>query len=742
MLKSKNQILQRSANWIFRYRYVVIIAWIVLLLVMLPVAPRAQERLVAGGFTGEGYPSDQARKILQEQFDISGANIILIITHPTLDPYAPEFISHLDDVLAPIREHPNVANTITHLDDPTLISKSGDSIVADIQIDLNLEQSLKVLNEISELLEPGPFTIVMTGAPPLYRDIVLASGEDARRSEIVAFPLATITLIIVFGTIIAAFMPVIVGGVAVATGLGVVFYISGIRDMSILSFNIITLLGIGMGIDYSLFYVNRFREELSSGASIPDALAQAHSKAGIAIIFSGITSMICLAGLLLFGLNALDSVGIGAVIVILVALLSALTLMPALLAVIGDRINRIRIIPKRQSQTSIFWRPVAQLVMQRPLLVLIPAVGTLLILTFPIKDLQLGTVDGRVLPQRFESRRGFDTLQQEFDWNITTELIVLYLFEGDPFDEDNLRDLYTFGKALENIDKVEDVASFVNLRPTLTLEDYKNLYQHPEAIYDAETLRILNETLREGAAIFSVSSSLHPFSRKARNLVGHIRSFNTKPEQRILVDGGAASLKDLIDSLYGRLPYVIALAVILTFLAMMLLFRSVLIPLKAVILNALSISASYGALVWVFQQGNLSSILNFQPLGIIDTTMPIVLFAVIFGLSMDYEIFLLSRVREAHRNGASNRESVISGLQRSGMIITGAGAILIVVGASFVLADVITVKATGFGLALAIFIDVTIVRILIAPALMSLFGPWNWWLPKWLDRALPKIEAE
>ncbi len=706
---------------------------------MLPVAPKAQDRLVAGGFTDDDYPSAEAYRILQQRFELGGSGIVLIVSHSEWSPYSAEFITELTRTIEPIIEHPIVERVETHLDDPNLVAESGNLVMVEIVMSLDLEESLEVLDEISNLIDPGELSVLTTGGPSLYRDIVVASGADLRRSETVAFPLATLTLLIVFGTLVAAIMPVVVGGVAVAIGLGAVFYLAGWRDMSVLSFNVITLLGIGMGIDYSLFYVSRFREELSEGMTVEHALASSHSRAGLAILFSGLTSVIGLAGLLLFDLQVFDSVGIGAVLVISVALLSAITLMPAILGVIGHRVNRLQISPARRISDG-FWRPVAGRVMRRPMLVLVPTIGFLALLTLPIKDLHLGSVDGSILPAKYESRRGYDLLRAEFGWDIRTELLAVLTFEGDPLLDDNLSRLYAFGRRLEGLDNVERVTSVVNLRPSLGLEDYKNLYRHPESIYDGATLRLLNESLRDGAAIFSVSSPVYPFSPQAREIVSAIRELDTSADYRVHVAGAAASLKDQIDSLYGRLPFIAAGAMLLTFLSLMYLFRSIVIPLKAVILNVLSISASYGALVWVFQEGNLSGVLMFDPLETIPATIPIILLAVLFGLSMDYEIFLISRVREAYLETGSNRESVMTGLQKSGMIITGAGAILVVVGASFVLADVVTVKIVGLGLALAVFIDVTIVRILIAPALMSLFGRWNWWLPSWLDRRLPRSE--
>ncbi len=734
-------MLAKSGRWIYRHRYLVVVVWGIALLAMLPVAPRAQERLLSGGFSNEDFPSAQASKLLNERFDRDPISLLFIVGHERYRPYSPEFDRETLRLIEQIESDPNVSHVRSYLTEPGMLSDDGELGLIDVGLDLAIEDSLVVLDEVSGRIDQIDLDVVMTGAPPLYRDIVIASGEDFRRGELVAFPLAVVTLLIVFGTIVAAVMPAAVGGVAVAVGLGVVYYVADVRDMSVLSFNIITLLGIGMGIDYSLFYVNRFREELARGLSVADAIAETHTRAGSAILFSGVTSVIGLASLLLFDLTVLDSVGIGAVIVIAVALVSAQTLMPAVLSIVGHRINRFPVLSfARFGDGS--WLKMADGVMRRPLLFLIPTVVILISLAIPFKDIQPGTADATILPQTYESRRGFDLLRNEFGWDISTELIVAYTFNGDPFSDENLAKLYAFGQALEDIAHVDNVSSIVNLRPTLGIDDYRHLYRHPEAIYDGTTLRLLNESVREGIVLFYVSADIHPFSAEARGLVDEVRAFDSRDISNVHVDGGAAYTNDLVRSLYGRFPIIVIIVISLTFISLMLLFRSIVIPLKAVVLNTLSILASFGALVWVFQQGNLSGLFNFEPMGVIEATTPIVLFAILFGLSMDYEIFLLSRIREAYLDTGNNRESVKLGLQRSGTIITGAGMILIVVGASFVLAEVVTVKSVGFGLALAIFIDVTIVRILIAPSLMRLFGDWNWWFPKWLDRRLPKLRAE
>ena len=734
-------MLATSGRWIYRYRYLVVAAWIIFLLAMLPVAPRVQDKLLPGGFSNENYPSYKAQKLITERFDLEPISLLFVVDRERTEPYSSEFDHEAIRLIRQIESHPNVASVRSYLTEPGWLSEGGDMALIEAGLDLEIEDSLVVLDDISRRIDQVDLNVVMTGAPPLYRDIVEASGEDLRRGELVAFPLAVIALLLVFGTVAAAVMPAAVGGVAVAVGLGVVYYVADFRDMSVLSFNIITLLGIGMGIDYSLFYVNRFKEELANDLTVAEAIEKTHERAGTAILFSGVTSVIGLASLLLFDLTVLDSIGIGAIIVIAIALLSAQTLMPAVLSIVGHRINWFPVLRSRRWTDGI-WLRMADGVMRHPLLFLIPTVVLLIALAVPFKDIRPGTVDATILPKRYESRQGYDLLLEHFGWDISTELTVAYTFDGDPFTEDNLTALYAFGQALENIPTVERVSSIVNLRPTLGVTEYRVLYTHPEAIYDAATIRLLNDSVREGIALFYVSSNLHPFTAEAQELVDDIRAFGSPDQSNVYVDGGAAYTDDLIKSLYGRFPIVVAIVILLTFVSLLVLFRSIVIPLKAVVLNALSILASFGALVWIFQQGNLSGILNFEPLGVTDATTPIVLFAILFGLSMDYEIFLLSRVREAYVETGSNRESVKLGLQRSGTIITGAGLILIVVGASFVLAEVVTVKSIGLGLALAVFIDVTIVRILIAPALMRLFGSWNWWLPHWIDRRLPRLRAE
>ena len=728
---------------VVRRKYIVVAVWAVIILAALPFAPRAQEFLKPGGFSNESFPSVKARKVLQERLELSTLSIDFVFSHPEWQPFDARFSDAVLKTVGDLDKYGEISYVVTHLDDPQRASSTSNTVHVTAGLTIELEESLGFLKTVTADLDPGPLDLIITGAPALYRDISLASQEDLRRGESVAFPIATFTLLLVFGTLIAAILPAAVGGGGVLVGLGIVFFMSQGIDMSVFALNIVTLLGIGVGIDYSLFYTSRFQEELRSGKSVDDAVLGANSHAGKAIMFSAITSLIGLISLVAFPVMMLRSVGIGAVAVIFAALLAALTLMPALLAILGHRVNRFRIGPDWAKRNG-FWVPLSNWVMKRPWMVLLPTVTILVLLAIPAGSMRLGTVDATILPDSLESRRGFDVLREEFGFALKTVIPVGYTFEGSPFARRNIDNAYDIGRELERLDGVSRVISVVNLDPTFGPDQYEVLYQSPESITDVALARIVRETVRDGAILFLVESELHPFWPETRELVTEIRSL-LPPEGNggtLHVDGGASEITDIINALYGKFPIIIAVVLIVSYLSLMLLFRSVILPLKAVLLNVLSILASYGALVFVFQQGHFSGLLNFEAMGVIEATLPILLFAIIFGLSMDYEIFLLSRIAEAYDRTGDNEAAIAEGLQKSGMIITGAAGILIVVAASFVLADVVVVKAIGLGLAIAVFVDVTLVRALVAPAIMRIAGPWNWYLPGWLDRILPEVRHD
>ncbi len=350
---------------VVRRKYIVVAVWAVIILAALPFAPRAQEFLKPGGFSNESFPSVKARKVLQERLELSTLSIDFVFSHPEWQPFDARFSDAVLKAVGDLDKYGEISYVVTHLDDPQRASSTSNTVHVTAGLTIELEESLDFLKTVTADVDPGPLDLIITGAPALYRDISLASQEDLRRGESVAFPIATFTLLLVFGTLIAAILPAAVGGGGVLVGLGIVFFMSQGIDMSVFALNIVTLLGIGVGIDYSLFYTSRFQEELRSGKSVDDAVLGANSHAGKAIMFSAITSLIGLISLVAFPVMMLRSVGIGAVAVIFAALLAALTLMPALLAILGHRVNRFRIGPDWAKRNG-FWVPLSNWVMKRP----------------------------------------------------------------------------------------------------------------------------------------------------------------------------------------------------------------------------------------------------------------------------------------------------------------------------------------------------------------------------------------
>jgi len=731
---------------VIRRKYIVLATWIVVILAALPFFSRADEYLKPGGFSNESFPSVQAQKVLQERLELTTLTVDFVFSHPEWSPFDPRFSGAIESAVNGLTDHDEITYVVTHLDDPKRASAVSNTVHVSAGLALELDDSLEFLETVTDEVDPGPLDLIITGGPALYRDISLASERDLRRGETVAFPIATLALLLVFGTLVAAILPAAVGGGGVLVGVALVFFISQGIDMSVFALNIVSLLGIGIGIDYSLFYTSRFQEELRNGKPVDEAVLGAHVHAGQAILFSAVTSLIGLLSLIAFDVMMLRSVGIGAAAVIFAALLAALTLMPAILAILGEKVNRFRIGPDWGKRGS-FWVPLSNWVMKRPWLVLIPTSTVLILLAVPALSMRLGTVDATILPDSLESRQGFDVLREEFGFALQTIIPVAYTFaevgdessNADPFSRSNIERAFDIGSELESLSGVTHVISIVNLDPSFGPDQYELLYRHPEAITDVAAARIVEEAARKGAILFLVHSDLNPFWPETRQLVTDIRAL-IPTEGELHVNGGASEITDIVNALYGKFPYIIAAVLGVTYLSLLVLFRSLILPLKAVVLNVLSILASYGALVFVFQQGHFSGILNFEAMGVIEATLPILLFAIIFGLSMDYEIFLLSRVAEAYERTGDNVASVAEGLQRSGLIITGAASILIIVAGSFVLADVVIVKAIGLSLAIAVLVDVTLVRALVAPAIMRIAGPWNWWLPGWLDRILPEVK--
>ena len=736
----------RLGNLVTRYRWFVVGFWFIAVVVALPFAPQASSVLQAGGFTSPDAESEQALALLTDKLHLNVNIVQVIYTSQRYSAYDTQFVQEAQQSLASVQQMPEVVGVVSFTDDPRQISLDRHAAYVNVFLNTDPNTAPKLLPDLQRRLHPEPdLRTSIGGGAVFYQDIQTVSENDLRRAEELAFPFAVIALLLVFRSVVAAVLPALVGGGAVIVSLALIFGLGHVTELSIFVLNITTLFGLGLGVDYSLFMVSRFREELARGRSVEDAVAMTVATAGRAVTFSGFTVSIGLTGLIFFHINMLHSVGLGGVLVVLLAVLAALTLLPAALAIVGTRINAFPVrLPKWRKQTAIaataieseqseihhgFWYRLSHLVMRYPVRIFVPVLLLLLALGSPFLGVRFSAPDASILPASVPSRAAFDLLNSRFNVEDTTPILIALQTSGDVLTPGNITGLYHYVQRIQADARVARVDSIVSADSRITLAQYQALYAHPQNVSDPYLASFLKISVAGSTTMIQVISKYNALDPRSLQLVQTIRDTMPGNGMKALVGGETAANIDYVQSLYSDFPVAIIIIAITTYIVLLFFFRSVFLPLKAIVMNTLSILASYGMLVVIFQDGFLHQFLNFTPLGFVEASSPILLFCALFGLSMDYEVFLLSRVQEAFWQTGDNRQAVALGLQRSAGIITSAAVIVVVVSASFATADMILVKALGLGMALAVALDATLVRGLLVPATMRLLGNLNWWLP-------------
>jgi putative drug exporter of the RND superfamily len=726
---------------VYRRRRLVILSWAVVLIVALPVAPGVFRALSAGGFTSPDLEAFRASQLLADRFGLNPSNLVLVFEDPSgaLRADDPRFTQYVQESLEPVKQLPGVQRVVTANENARQIAPDGGAQYATIGLGSAASNLNDLVPSIQRSLRTTRLEVTLTGAPVFYQDIFDVTERDLRRAELLSIPTAAIALVFVFGSVVGGAVPGLVGGTAVAVTLALMVLLSRFSELSIFSLNLATMLGLGLGIDYSLFIVSRFREELARGGSVERAVGWSVATAGRAVLFSGATVMIGLLALTTFDITALRSMGVAGSLVVAISVLAALTLLPAVLGIIGPRIDALAIGPlaasaERAAKGSGFWTRLAHVVMVRPVLFLVPLLALLIGLGLPFLRVEFGAPDASILPTDVQSRRGFDLLRTHWgDGELSPLLLVLQTTDdSSPLRSDHVTALAAFMRRVQADPRVQRVESVVSLDSRITPEQYAVMYADPNHIGDAYGRLAAQATVRQDILLANVTSRFGQTDDRSKDLVRSIRATPPPVGFRLLVGGGTAGVIDYADRLYEQFPRAAAIVVLAIYLVLLWTFGSMVLPLKAVAMNVLSILASYGALVVIFQEGALADLLHFKPLGFVEASLPIIMFCVLFGLSMDYEVFLLSRVQEAHFDGADNATSVARGLERSGRIITSAAGIVVLVSLSFAAADIVLIKALGLGTAIAVFLDATLVRALLVPATMRLLGDWNWWAPTWL----------
>lgn len=710
-------------------------------LLLLAVAVAA---LVRGGklTTGtiEGTEADRAQQLLEKVAGLSGDSVLAVILRsPQLGVGDPPFVSELQGLTNAVRALASVDAVISPLEAPPalavhLISTDGQAALLLVRLRGDLRAAVQAYPAVRSALSSSALQIAITGKPAFLRNLDLLLERDLLRAELISFPLALVVLLMVFRTAVAALMPLLVGGLAVMTGVAGVMLLSHVTNMAQYTLNVVTLIGLGVAIDYSLFIVARYRSELRSGAGIELSLERTLDTAGRAVAFSGLAVGVGLAGLFFYRGSYLGAMGLAGTIVVGSAVLFALTFLPALLSVLGRGIERARIpLPTLADRPGI-WQALSRWVMRRPLLVLIPSLALVALMGLPFLRLEMAATDINVLPRWSEARKGADLLAQLFPLQAATRIVAAVEFASAPaFTPERARTLYDLSRQLKQLAGAIGVESIVDLDPGMDREAYAQLAATPTSMLPAEFEAATASFVSGNVAVLNVLTRAPPSSSSARELVRRIRQFRFVGDGRLWVGGQTANDVDALEYIRARTPRTLGFVMAMTAIVLFLLLGSVVLPLKALVMNLLSIAGSFGALVWIFQEGHLRHVLRFEP-GPIEPSLPVLLFCTVFGLSMDYEVLLLSRIQEEYLGSKDNTRSVAEGLKKTGGLITSAAAIMVAVFAAFSLATVVVVKAMGLGMALAVALDATLVRVLIVPATMRLFGDLNWWAPAPLAR--------
>jgi RND superfamily putative drug exporter len=746
---------ERIGRLAYRRRRWVVAVWALLLAAAAPLLPGVSSALRPGGFVADWLETSRARAILEAELDYPPSAVVVVLHSETLRAGSLEFEAAAAEAVRDLPAAPHVRGLRSHLLAPRQISPDGRTAYDVVLLDLPADDSPQALPGIeARLRHPEGLDVGLAGGPAFYGDVQFVSEEDLRRSEVISLPLAALALVLVFGSLVAAAIPLVVGGSAVVLALGVVHLLATLTPMSIFVLNLTTLLGLGLGIDYSLLVTSRFREELARSGDTPDAVERALvttvATAGRAVFFSGLTVLLGLLGLAFFDFMMLRSVGIAGAIVVGLGVAAALTLLPAVLAILGPRIDRLSIRRRREGSGEGRWARLARRVMDRPVAVFVPILVVLLALGAPFLSVRLNAPDASILPPTVPSRAAFDRLTAAFGEGEFAPIVLAVRTTGPVTEPANIAALVDYSRRLAADPRVTRVESLVDIDPRLTTEQYQLLYAAPGGPPDRAVAETLAATTRGDLTVFTLSTPYPSNDPAGRDLVRDLRAKDgplaPPPGVTVLVSGGAADVEDVVAGILAEFPRTALFIIVATYVVLFILLRSVVLPAKALVMNTMSIVASFGALVWIFQEGNLSVLLGFRPLGFVETTLPVIMFCVLFGLSMDYEVFLLSRMKEVWDRTGDNREAVAQGLERSGRIVTSAALIVVLVAGSFTFADIVLIKALGLGIALAVALDATIVRALFVPATMRLLGRWNWWLPGWLERLvagrLPSSEAE
>lgn len=753
------KIFDFISKTIFKFRWLMITAWICIIIIAGIFAGQLTPLLSGGGWTVEDSGSLKTNELLSKSFTgRSDTSLTVVIKDNNNSVDSSKYEDNLNLTLDKIENNKelNVDSIYSYLNAPI---EAKDSLVGDDNTTIAFvgftedegyarNKLPNLQKELTNLSEDG-LEVYFVGAASFWGEINILSQEGLLKAELITLPLILIILLLVFRSVISAVVPLIVSVVSIITTLGLMTFLAQQTELSIFVTNAATMLGLGVGIDYSLFIVNRFKEEIAKHGDKKQALKVTMNTAGEAVFFSAITIIVCMSVLFLVDLGVIQSIAIGAIAVVSVTLLVSMTLLPTILYLLGTNINKgeIRLLSKIRFKPE-FWYNHAHKVMKRPVLYLVIGLIILGVMAIPVKDLKTFTPDARILPTDSETRTGYEIIQNEFGEGFTSPIFITIESKGEKLNETaQLNYISKISEEIIKLDDVETINSVATILNDANVEEMSQILKNWSSL-PIEQQGLVNRYIdtNKEVAIIEVISETTAASNETRNLVSNIDAIIEKlkkPSQLSVYIGGETAegidSNNVIDKSFIK---VLVVMLVLGYFILLFTFRSVLLPLKAILMNLISLGATYGILILVFQYGFGSDILNFTPENYVQNFVPILLLTLLFSLSTDYEVFLISRIKEEYSYSLDNEESVAKGIQATAPMISGAAILMIAVFGAFTLTSVLPIQQLGLGMAVAIALDATIVRLILVPVSMKLMSSWNWWLPGREVKMLGRVEDE
>lgn len=697
--------MKAFAKFITSYPKAIIAIWSVLFIIAAALSLQLPSKLEGDGFSVDGDHAFVSNE-LAKTFDVPKSTIFVVFDGVSDDTIT----AALDD----IARVDDIQTVVSPLHDRDSYMKD-DVAYAMLHFDETISNFSPIVHKLRDTLQQYD-DVQITGGPVINEDLNSASQTDLIKAEAIGLPIALIVLLLAFGTLVASILPIIVGAVTVIVAFGVLVLAGNSVNLSIFVLNIVPMLGLALSIDFALLFINRYREEQAKH-SVVESLQIAIQTAGRSIIFSAICVIIGLGAMVVIEIELFQNIALGGTIVVFLAVVASLTLLPAAILLLGDKLNKWRILRVKDSSSR--WQHFAAFVMKRPVTIVIVAILLMAITMIPLKDLKLTIPSVDSLPLSYDSRASYELLDDTF--GLATQSSVYVLAERDEgwTSAQAFALINDMATKLAEDTLVTDVTTPFSAS-ALDVETFTQLYETAQG--KAQLQPVVDSFIQGNELFMPITINVDGASTEAQDYVRELT------DEHLGVDFKLAGLakynQEIFDEMFNKIGYALAIIIVSTFIILMLAFKSILIPLKAILMNVLGLCATFGILVYIFQYGHF---------GLTETTIaliiPVLVFCLVFGLSMDYEVFLISRIQEEYNKGKTNTGATVAGLVSTSKIITSAALIMIVLTGAFAFTDVMPMKQIGVGIAIAIAIDATIIRLMLVPSLMKLFGEWNWWYP-------------